>query len=374
VDGLLASFDDYWRQSPYLNPDQDLAADNGLFSFERNSAANFLAQRTSDPRLRTILSYPAILIGVRPEKAPIDTHAQVLNSYLRSAHYIQGGGARLAAAFAWGLKGQGVEVFTSSPAARVDLGADGKVAAVQTADGRSFETRNCVYTGSPIQLPGLLGHRGLRSKQSQRLSGLKESISGFVLHAKFKGQPKDFPACPNWLLIRRKGWLQFDGLEQKDGPDGVHISLSQEPNGPLGLSIIAPCSFRAFGAWSSSVSGRRPAAYYDLKDRLQEKLLGLLDREFPELNGRLQPLETSTPLTFRDYCRNPYGGLYGVRHHIDQYPTLPVNKVKGLVLAGQGVIAPGILGAVISGIVATAMIKGRKQTLNLIRQAQCKES
>jgi all-trans-retinol 13,14-reductase len=50
-----------------------------------------------------------------------------------------------------------------------------------------------------------------------------------------------------------------------------------------------------------------------------------------------------------------------------------MTKIPGLFLAGQGVIAPGVLGAVISGMVACGMIVGENELLEQVVRCKCKE-
>ncbi len=364
----------YWTSSPYLTFKG--GKKNSLESYIQQdiSVGHFLGENVDDPGLRAVFSYPAILAGVEPSEATMQVHAQIFASYLRSVHYIKGGGRSLVRAFHNSLKKYGVDIFCSSRATELGLDASRRIRSVRLADGLVLAAENCVYTGSPLRLPELLGDSGLRPAQQKRFSGMQETVSGFVLYARLEGRKPEIFNVPNWLVLRRRGWLRFVGLENENGPSCLHLSMTEEMDGKTGVIIIAPSSFSSFEKWIETLSGNRPADYKDFKNRLADKLLQAVYKEIPEIRGRLQPIATSTPLTFRDYCSNPCGGLYGTKCAVHQYPLLPMTKIEGLFLAGQGVIAPGILGTVISGIVACGMIVGEEKLLEQIGRYKCKES
>jgi len=85
-----------------------------------------------------------------------------------------------------------------------------------------------------------------------------------------------------------------------------------------------------------------------------------IERAYPDLAGNLRFLEGSTPLTVRDFCSTPLGGLYGVKHMVGQYNPHPVTKIPGLFLAGQAIVSPGIMGAVLSGLLACGSVLGHE--------------
>ena len=61
----------------------------------------------------------------------------------------------------------------------------------------------------------------------------------------------------------------------------------------------------------------------------------------------LQIIDVYTPLTFRDWSASPAGSAYGVMRSTDQLMSAALlnrTALKGLYLAGQSVLAPGILG------------------------------
>jgi all-trans-retinol 13,14-reductase len=113
--------------------------------------------------------------------------------------------------------------------------------------------------------------------------------------------------------------------------------------------------------------GNRPKDYIQFKENTGNRLQRYIEKCVPEIAGNILFTECSTPLTLRDFANNPFGSIYGVKHKVGQYNPIPVTKVKGLFLAGQATVAPGILGTVISAFLVCGFILGHQQ---LIKQLQ----
>ena len=93
-----------------------------------------------------------------------------------------------------------------------------------------------------------------------------------------------------------------------------------------------------------------------------------MEQSIPGLSGNIEHTECATPLTLRDFTHTPLGSMYGAKHRIGQYNPLPLTKAKNLFLAGQGVVAPGIMGAIISSCLVCGFIIGHKQLLKRIQK------
>ena len=75
-------------------------------------------------------------------------------------------------------------------------------------------------------------------------------------------------------------------------------------------------------------------------------------------------LDTYTPLTIRDWVNSPNGSAYGAMKSSDQFLSTALlnrSKIKGLYLAGQSVMAPGVLGTVLGSFVTAKYMLGLKR-------------
>jgi all-trans-retinol 13,14-reductase len=134
------------------------------------------------------------------------------------------------------------------------------------------------------------------------------------------------------------------------------------------LSAICPCAIHETDRWTHTRSGKRPETYGLFKEKIAETIRGQIEKFCPEIQGDVLPVECATPLTIRDYSASPFGSLYGVKHKIGQYNPTQKTKAKGLFLAGQATVAPGLLGAVISAMLACGLVLGHDRVIQQIRE------
>ena len=74
-------------------------------------------------------------------------------------------------------------------------------------------------------------------------------------------------------------------------------------------------------------------------------------------------------MTIRDWVASPNGSAYGVLRSTDQLlKTASLNRtsVKGLYLAGQSVLAPGILGTALGSLMTVKDIVGNEEFKKLV--------
>ena len=345
------------RRLPYLNLDAPFDPQQLMSALQGPSLGDVLERLSDNPGLKKVLSLHGLLYGVPPEEMPFMLHASVVGPYFESTSGIVGGGRSLVEAFEAQLHRLDVEILTGRTASRLELDGAGGIAAVHTADGERLATRCCIASVAPRVLLEMVPREGFRPAYRKRLAGLAETPSAHLL----------FAACEDSDLLRRRN-LFLDGnrspfadiaatpLEQRT----LYLARAHAETGSeerRGLVVICPADQQETAAWKESRRGQRPAAYHDFKRQVMERLRHRVERECPEL-GRLTPLAGSTPLTVCDYAGNPGGGLYGVKHTVNQFNPQPPTRIKGLLLAGQGTAAPGILGATLSAFLCCGHLLG----------------
>jgi all-trans-retinol 13,14-reductase len=112
--------------------------------------------------------------------------------------------------------------------------------------------------------------------------------------------------------------------------------------------------------WQHTRTGRRGDEYIRAKTDLAHELIGRIEKISGNLAG-LEVLDVSTPLTTRDWVDSPNGSAYGVMHSTRQLLSAALlnrTSVKGLYLAGQSVLAPGILGTILGSFATVQFIVG----------------
>lgn len=358
VDTYLSRVREAYHSKPYINLDTQRSF-VGLPLVNGPSLLEVLDSLTEDQRLKAILSMHCLLHGVPPKDVPFFDHAVVAGSYYESVHGIKGGGRGLLQAFEGRLKALGVDIYCNRDIREVLIGADQSFLGLRSADGEVWQGKTCISTLHPRQLLQIVPGETFRSGYRRRLEELEETCSAVIVFVRLK-EPIPLLDHANLFL------LPFPWFPDPEGNDEVEKRLlfvspayhDAEGEVQVGLVIICPVPHTGFRNGTPFLPEEGSSAYEAYKQEMCERILGHLERSCPDFRRKMILVDCSTPHTLKRFTNSPFGSLYGVKHRMDQINPLPVTKLKGLFLAGQSIIAPGILGAMISAFVACGAILG----------------
>lgn len=369
IERFYAAVKDRVMSTPFLNFEKEFDLDyllNDTGSWE--TLDSFLSKCTDSDELKKILTIHCLLYGSGPHEATLSLHAMVSGSYTLSAHTIEGGGKALARAYRTRLKELGVDCFCGSPVQMIRITEDKAIEGVELEDGTMLETPSCVWTGHPAGLMAVTPAHAFRPAFRKRVAALKDTRSAIML---FGIADAPIPALTDrniFLLPNGSDTTPYDPTSVLSS-GAIFLSASQEESGGrMAVTAIAEQDFDSYEQWKDSAIGIRPVEYEALKTRRMADLEREIYQRMPELKGHIDFFEGATPLTIRDYCLTPNGALYGVQQCVDQFNPAPVTKVPGLKLAGQSLIAPGILGAIVSAYITVGIIIGHDKLHTALRQ------
>jgi all-trans-retinol 13,14-reductase len=357
LDAFFAEGADIVAGSPFLNFGRSwpgrleaaFALDEGPTLDEK------LAALELPDRLRTLLGFRCLLYGPAPAETWWSDFALDNTPFLEGAHTVEGGGAGLVRAFEAALAEAGVEARTGRQVTALEVDGQGRVLGLtaRRADGAPEREAGdfCIYCGNPAALPGLLPDGALRPVLLRRLAALRPTGPPFLV---FATAGVDF--CQHRQLFLGPD----DRLDHWLAPDSGFFYLSGGPGrgGRWPVTIISLLPEAATLAWRGSRPGARPAEYEAFKRRRAEAVVQSVLARCPELRGDLEIVASATDLTLIRYCFAQGGGIYGRRHGPGQPPIWPVTRVRGLALAGQDIVLPGLLGALASAALAVGSLAG----------------
>ena len=106
---------------------------------------------------------------------------------------------------------------------------------------------------------------------------------------------------------------------------------------------------------------KRGQEYEALKEAFAKRLLNELYKQLPQVKGKINCYELSTPLTTQHFVNYEKGEIYGLDHTPSRFRQeflQPRTPIKNLYLTGQDIVSAGVGGAMFSGfITATAITK-----------------
>ncbi|SMF21102.1 phytoene desaturase family protein [Desulfovibrio gilichinskyi] len=350
-----------FKSSPYLNFENEFSLDAALHS-ETSTLQNFLDSITKNKKLKEVLSYHTVLYGTNPEDAMLSTHALIAGSYFLSAHTIEGGGSAIVKAYEKQLINSGVTLLLGKTVSCIKTDDNNSFRSVTLKDKTEIAANACIWTAHPKDLLPCMPPQAFRPVFNRRLKALKDTTSALMFFG--------IANVPLPELLRKNIYLWPQG-DYKDLLSGtapfservIFVSATQtlKQNRTQAVTAIIPHDFKDFSMWTDSTYSKRPLEYIEYKNELTQKFKNEFFTRCPEFKNKINFVESASPLTFKHYCSTPSGSLYGIAHTASQYNPLPLTKVTGLLFAGQSIVAPGMLGAIVSAYLTCGILLGHEK-------------
>lgn len=301
--------------------------------------------------LRSVLSIPSSWLGVPLNDCPAYYHNMALASYVSSSWRLQRNGAHMADVFAKRLLELGGKIITGAEISKIHVSSR-MVTGLQLQSGEKLTAATVIGAVHPKAVLQLLSPGDVKPSYRQRISNLKDTHGIFSVHVRIDGERhQEIPYNIFKIDTDQKGKVL--GLRY------YQIKKSEKKGTNL-LSILTSGMDEVWAPWENTQSGRRGQEYLELKEKHATDLILEAGQMFGPFKGA-KILDVCTPLTMRDWVNSPGGSAYGVlRSSSQMLATALLNRtaVKGLYLAGQNVMAPGIIGTIMGSFSTVKLILG----------------
>lgn len=353
-------------------------------SFQRTTW-EVLSEITADPELIAVLTGQWGDLGLPPKRSSFVVQALIARHYMHGGFYPVGGAWRIAAAILPRIRAAGGEVFTYATVDEILL-RDGKVSGVRMADGHEIACNTVVSSAGAINTFSRLlpGEAARKHGYDRLIEQVKPSIGHLGVYIGLKGSAEELglPKTNYWIY---PGGNDYDGalerfLRDPHGPFPVVYvsfpsakdpSFEQRHPGRSTIEIVAPAPYEIFEQWAGSTWGKRGEDYAALKQSYGERLLEHLYDKVPQVRGRIDYWEVSTPLSMQHFCGYERGELYGLDHDPQRFQQdwlRPRTRVKGLWLTGQDVMSCGVAGAMMGGMASATAIAGMRKMAPVLKR------
>lgn len=333
-----------------------LYTDTNDFSLldQSQSLGEILDNLECSPGLRSVLAIPSSWIGVPLDDCPAYYHNMALASYVSSSWRLACSGSDMAEAFAGRLQDLGGKIITGEKVARIRV--ESRVAqGVQLESGESLDADMVIGAVHPKVVLQMLSPGDVKPSYRQRISGLMDTHGIFSVHVLVDAEKH--PEISHNIF-------KIDTDKRGNVPDlrYYQIRTSDKEDANL-LSILTSGKDELWAPWKNTISGRRGQGYLDAKEKQTKKIIAEAEGLFGSFKSA-KIVDAYTPLSIRDWMNSPDGSAYGVlRSSSQMLATALLNRtaVKGLYLAGQSVLAPGIIGTIMGSFSTVKLILGPKE-------------
>ncbi len=347
--------------------------------YARQTTLDVLQGLTHDRELIAVLTGQYGDYGLPPGQSSFAMHAAVVAHYLEGAAYPVGGASQIAATVAPVIGAAGGAVLINAEVQEI-LAEDNRTVGVRMADGRELRAPVVISDAGVANTFGRLLPKDLsiRMGLSKASAGVRPSVAHLCLYVGLKRTATELGLTGTNLWIYQD--TDHDGnfarfLRDPKAPfPSVYISFpsAKDPSfqdrfpGRATIEVIVLAPYEWFEPWAATRWKHRGAEYEHFKARFAERLLDQLYMHVPQVRGKVDFSELSTPLSTQHVSGHAHGEMYGLSSTPQRFRTRLRSQtpVRGLYLTGQDLAMAGVVGALYGGVMAASAVLQR----NVLRE------
>ncbi|MEL6658693.1 MAG: NAD(P)/FAD-dependent oxidoreductase [Bacteroidota bacterium] len=343
--------------------------------FAEQTTQEVLEGLTSSKQLIKVLTAQYGDYGLPPRQSSFVMHAAVARHYFAGGSFPIGGSSQIVETIAPVLAKTGSTILISADVKQV-LIEKNKAIGVEMADGTRFSADRIVSgAGLFTTYRKLLPEAAVRKhKLEEQLQKVRPSVAHACLYIGLEGSPEELqiPKANYWIYPEDG---EHDEIVERYIADTsqpfpvVYVSFpaAKDPDwsnrypGKSTIDIITLLPYEEVADWEGTRWKKRGQTYEEYKENLAQRLLAELYRLEPQLKGKVEYYELSTPLTTKHFVNYERGEIYGLDHSPDRFKNKflrPHTAIQNFYLTGQDIVTAGVGAALFSGLLtASAMTK-----------------
>lgn len=342
----------------------------GYIEHYKTGFDDYLNSLTGNRELKSVLlGLSPLYAGVR-EKTPLYIPMVIHSTYNNSAYRFIRGGSQVSDLLEESIKGFGGTILRKAEVTELIYGS-GQLSAVRINGHEIIEGKSFISNIHPKMFLNIPGNLPLRPAYRHRILSIDETYGIFTLYLSMK---------KNTFRYINKNYYVFKSDDtwdspRKNWPGGymMHFTPSSE-NEIFADAVIVNTYMRweDVRQWENTFVNHRGEDYIEFKKRKAEKLLNILEKDFPGIKENADSWYTSTPLTYRDYTGTHMGSMYGIlKDFNDPMRTMiaPATRIKNLFFTGQNINIHGVVGVTICSILTCGEMLGLDYLLDRFRNS-----
>jgi len=244
-------------------------------------------------------------------------------------------------------------------------------------DGKILRAKNIVSNaGIMTTYNKLLPSKTVeKHKLKEQLQTVKPSVAHASLYIGLEGSPEELkiPKTNYWIYPAEGDHdscveRYLEDLSQPFPVVYLSFPSAKDPDwsnrypGKSTIDIITLLPYETFEKWSDTSWKKRGDEYEAIKEDITNRLFEELYKQLPQVQGKVNYYELSTPLTTQHFVNYEKGEIYGLDHSPSRFrqPFLkPRTPIKNFYLTGQDIVTAGVGGALFSGVLTTMAITGK---------------
>jgi all-trans-retinol 13,14-reductase len=343
-----------------------------VLHYSDQTTLSVLKSITNNEKLIGVLTAQYGDYGLQPSESSFYMHATLANHYMEGAGYPVGGGPRFAETIVPIIEEAGGLVLTQARVKQIIV-KNNTAIGVEIEDGEKLFAKTIISDAGIVNtykhlLPEEVIEKHRLKKQLEQLT---PSLAHMGLYVGIRESTKNLnlPKCNYWLFPdeynHAKNQDRYRDIDSLLPIAFVSFPSAKDPlseahhPGRTTAEVIILLPDTWFDEWKDMPWKRRGEAYKAVKEKVAAQMFEQLYRTAPQLKGKVDYYEVSTPLSTVHFAAHPRGEIYGAAltpSRFRQKCLKPITPVKNLYLTGQDAMIASISGGVMGGVLAASAI------------------
>lgn len=337
------------------------------------TVAEVLAEITDNKRLRAVLAGQYGDYGLSPKEGSFFIHSMVVNHYFEGGAYPIGGSARIAETILPVIERAGGKVLTNAPVAEVIV-KKGRAVGVRLEDGKELFAPVIISNAGVVNTINRLLPAEVAKKYGfdQRVKSVEPSVAHMSLYigCKKTASELDLEKRNLWVYPGEDHDASIENfLADPDNnplpvaylsfPSAKDPSFEERYPGKATLEVVSLAPFEWFKKWEETKWKKRGDEYDALKEKYTQRMLEALYKQCPQLEGNIDYMELSTPLSTKTFASFASGEIYGLAHTPARFKELwlrPRTPIKGFYFTGVDICSCGVAGGLFGGVLTSSAV------------------
>ncbi|MEZ6852262.1 phytoene desaturase family protein [Halodesulfovibrio aestuarii] len=312
-----------------------------------------------EPQAKICLGFLSNLFcGLLASEISFPFFASSVGTYFQSSGTLKGGGKALFEAMQTELSNFGGRIIYNNGVAEVNVNENRQATGVVLEDGSFLPSDKLIATCHPSCLTDIVSGKSLRKTRKAYYRELESTTSLIGVYG-YITKPIEKLLQSNAVIVSDSSCT--DSTVSADIPLAKRqmlITSSHSAENGTSVSLLVPATYAEWERFVGKKPHQRIKGYVEEKHAAAKEVIATAMKFLPELEDNFSMVSVSTPLTLKDYCYAPRGTAYGVKRSLKQLTPTAALPIKNMLLSGQAVVGPGILGAMTAGFVTCGEILG----------------
>jgi all-trans-retinol 13,14-reductase len=293
------------------------------------------------------------------------------SSYIESSYRFIDGGSQISDLLAGYITKNGGTILKKAEVTKFLFNND-SLKAVEINHSEKIEGKYFISNIHPKTMFSLIDKAPIRPAYRKRITGLEDTYGIFSLYLSMKENAFEY-INSNYYVFKTGNVWDGDNYAQENWPKGymLHISpTSRNEKYTDAVIVNTYMNWNEVKQWEHTDVEQRGDDYKEFKRQKAEKLLDILEKDFPGIRSKTAAYYTSTPLTYRDYTGTYKGSIYGLLKDFNnplKTLIMPRTNVSNFFLTGQNVNIHGVIGVTICSVLTCSNLIGTQYLLTKMR-------